>query len=83
MKDALSSAGAAFPLITIHRERIDPKVCYVGKVQRTSQRATTILPISPQAEWESEERYRLKDITFLEFGGAYEILLARMAGHIK
>ena len=82
MKEALSSAGAAFPLITIYRERLDRTVCYVGKVRRTSQRATTILPISPQAEWEPEERYQLKDITFLEFGGAYEVLLARMADRI-
>jgi hypothetical protein len=82
MKAALSSAGAAFPLITIHRERMDRTVCYVGKVRGTSQRATTILPISPQAEWEPEERYQLKDVTLLEFGGAYEILLARMDGHV-
>ena len=57
-------------------------VCYVGQVRRTSQRATTILPISPDAEFEPEERCQLKDVTLLEFGGAYEILLARMAGHI-
>jgi len=82
MKEAVSSVGAAFPLITIHRERIDRTVCYVGKVRRTSQRATTILSISPQAEWEPEECYQLKDITLLEFGGAYETLLARMAGNI-
>jgi hypothetical protein len=81
-KEAVSSAGATFPLITIHRERLDRTVCYVGKVRRTSLRATTILPISPQAEWEPEECYQLKDITFLEFGGAYETLLARFANNI-
>jgi hypothetical protein len=80
MKEAVSSAGAAFPLITIHRERIDRGACYVGRLQKTNQRTATILPISPQAEWESaEEPYQLKDITRLEFGGAYENLLARMA----
>jgi hypothetical protein len=42
----------------------------------------TILAISPQAEWEEEERYELRDITLLEFGGAYEILLTRMASQI-
>jgi hypothetical protein len=79
MKEAVSSAGATFPLITIHQERIDRNVCYVGKLRRTSQRATTILSISTEAEWEEEERYQLRDITRLEFGGAYENLLARLA----
>ena len=73
MQEAISSAGRAFPLITIHRERIDREVCEVGRLRRTSQRAMTILAISPQAEWEEEERYELRDITLLEFGGAYEI----------
>ena len=80
MREAVSSAGVAFPLITVHRERIRRNAFYVGKVLRTSQRATTLLPISPGAEWELEERYQLKDITLLEFGGAYEDLLFRMAG---
>lgn len=82
MKEALDSAGAAFPLITIHCERIDRGVCYVGRLQKTNQRTATILSISPQAEWEMEERYQLKDITLLEFGGTYENLLARMASPI-
>jgi len=82
MKQALASAGAAFPLITIHRERIDRTICEVGRLLRTNQRAMTIRAISPQAEWEREERYQLRDITLLEFGGAYEILLSRMATQI-
>src|ERR1035441_9335989 len=31
MKEALSSAGQAFPLVTIHRERIERRVCYVDR----------------------------------------------------
>ena len=81
MKDALSSTGATFPLMTINRERIDREVCEAGRALRTSQRAMTILAISSQAEWGTEEPYQLRDITLLEFGDTYEILLARMAGH--
>jgi hypothetical protein len=80
MKEAVSTVGAAFPPIAIHRERLHRGVCYVGRLQKTNQRAATILPISPQAEWEAaEECYQLKDITLLEFDGTYENLLARMA----
>jgi hypothetical protein len=79
MKAAISSAGAAFPLITIHRERMKRGVCFVGRMLRTSQRAMTIISISPEAEWEDDKCYSLRDITLLEFGGAYEKLLTQMA----
>lgn len=79
LSEALSSAGSGFPLITIHRERLNKRVCYVGKFLSASQRAVAIRPISPQAEWEGEERYSLRDITLLEFGGEYERLLYQIA----
>ena len=79
LKDVISSAGSVFPLLTIHREYIKRGVCDVGKLVRVSQRVMTILSITPQAEWEEEESYLLKDITLLEFGGAYEKLLSRMS----
>ena len=79
MKAALASAGAVFPLITVHRERISKQVCYVGKFLRANQRSVTIRAISPQAEWEEEENYSVREITLLEFGGVYERLLQQMA----
>jgi hypothetical protein len=78
MKEALGSAGTAFPLITIHRERIKKAVCHVGKFLRTNQRVMTIQALSPQAEWVEEESYSLREITLLEFGGEYERLLQQM-----
>ena len=79
LQTASATAGAAFPLITIHREHIKKRVCRVGRMLRTSRRALTIFSISTQAEWEGEESFLLRDITLLEFGGTYERLLARMA----
>ncbi len=76
---ALASAGKAFPLVTIHTERLKRDVCYVGRVLRVSQRALTLLDISPQAEWDDEESYLLKDITLIDFGNTYGRLLARLA----
>jgi hypothetical protein len=82
MKESAASAGASFPLITIHRERIKKGVCFVGRFVRASQRSITIESITPQAEWEGQENYRLKDITLLEFGGVYENLLSALAGPV-
>jgi hypothetical protein len=79
MQAALTSAGKVFPLITIHPERAQKGICYVGRMLRTSQRTLTILSISPEAEWDGEDCYSLRDITLLEFGTAYEKLLTQMA----
>ncbi|MBL8211621.1 MAG: hypothetical protein JNK87_12950 [Bryobacterales bacterium] len=81
MQEAALTAGAAFPLITIHQERLDRNVCFVGKVERVTRRRVTILPISPAGNWETKrEHYEIADITRIDFGGAYETLLARMGG---
>jgi hypothetical protein len=82
-KESAASAGASFKLITIQRECIQKDVCYIGKLIRVSQRAITIQPITPQAEWEGQERYQLKDITLLGFGGVYEHLLGALAKPIS
>jgi hypothetical protein len=42
MKEALGSAGTAFSLITIHRERIERGVCHVVNFLRTNQRGMTM-----------------------------------------
>jgi hypothetical protein len=79
LREAAESAGAKFPLLTVYRERIKKDVCYVGKFERASQRALTMREISPQAEWEDEETFELRDITKLEFDGTYERLLYALA----
>jgi hypothetical protein len=79
LRQALCSAGKAFPLVTIHTERVRRGVCYVGRVLGTTQRALTLFSISPQADWDEEESYLLKNISLIEFGGTYERLLARIA----
>ena len=80
MRDALTSAANRFPMITIHREQLYPGVCEVGRLLRTSQRSVALLAVGPKGTWEREESFLLRDITLLEFGGAYEKLLTRMAG---
>lgn len=78
LKEIIATAGEVFPLLTLHRERLNRKVCYLGKFLQVNGRSVTLRDISPGAEWGGKERYALNDITLLEFGRAYNTLLARM-----
>lgn len=77
----LSSANANFPLLTVHLEKLDPTTCFVGRVQKLTSKTLLLEEISPAACWEHTRRYKLKDITRIDFGGAYEAALALVAAH--
>jgi hypothetical protein len=79
MKQVLASA-ASVPLVVIHRERTHPGVCQIGRVLSTSQRSVVLQLVSPSGVWEEKEKFLLREITLVEFGGGYERLLARIAG---
>ncbi len=69
------SANRVFPLITIHRERMDDSVCFIGRVEKLTDRTVTLKEIDPAAKWERTRRYRFADITRIDFGGPYESAL--------
>ena len=77
----LTSASAAFPLVAIHAERIDPGVCWIGVAQSVRRGWLTLLEINPDATWDDEPtRHRLRDITRVSFDGDYERAL-HLVGH--
>lgn len=77
----LRSAGRAFPLVTIHRHRIAPDECHIGRVLAVQPESMTMQCIWPGAVWSTEAtRYRLRDITRIDCGGIYEHALARVGG---
>jgi hypothetical protein len=77
----LTSANAAFPLVTIHRERIDPDVCWIGRVMSIERGRVALLEIGPDATWDKEAtNFRLSEITRVEFGGDYEDALSLVGG---
>lgn len=79
--DLLTSAARKFPLVTIHRERINPDVCHIGRVQGVSRRQVMLLEIGPDARWDAKpESYRLSEITRIDFGGRYEHALHLIGG---
>jgi hypothetical protein len=80
--ELLVSAGRAFPLVTIHREEVDPKVCWIGRVMHVKGGRVSLLEIDPAAEWRQQPNdYRLSEITRVNFGGDYENALYLVGGN--
>jgi hypothetical protein len=81
VEELLLSANKAFPLITIHRERIKPESCWIGKVEKVERGRVTLMEIGPDAKWdEKPSTYKLSEITCVEFGGEYETALHLVGG---
>jgi hypothetical protein len=73
MSALLRSAGNSFPLVTIHREVVDPDVCHIGEIKSVSRTAVVLREITPDATWEEKiYQYPLSEITRVDFGGSYE-----------
>ena len=77
----LASANKAFPLVTIHEERVDPTVCWIGRVLKVDRGRVSLLEISPDATWdERPNEHELREITRVDFGGDYENALCLVGG---
>jgi hypothetical protein len=81
LSELLLSANKAFPLVTIHREIVDPEVCHIGRIVGISNGRVSLLEIGPNALWDKEiSEYRLREITRVDFGGGYEEALNLVGG---
>jgi hypothetical protein len=79
--ELLATAGRAFPIVTIHRENVDPDVCHIGRVDTVDKNKVELLEIGPDADWETEPlAYRTREITRVDFGGGYEDALVLVGG---
>ncbi len=84
IEELLLSAGRQFPLVTIHREKVDLEVCWIGRVLGVERGRVSLLGITPNATWEDEsESYRVGEITRVCFGGDYETALHLVSGDPK
>lgn len=81
IQELVLTAGRAFPLVAIHREKINPDVCWIGRVVEVTPEIVRILELGPDAVWETRpEEHRLKEITHVNFGGDYENALYLVSG---
>jgi len=73
IEELLLTANRAFPLVTIHREKVDGGACWIGRVIDVGKGRVTLLEIGADATWDDRlEAYRLSEITRVDFGGEYE-----------
>lgn len=81
-EELLLSASRFFPLLTIHREKIRPGVCWIGRIEEINHGQVSLLEISPAATWDDKPTsYKLSEITSVEFGGEYERALLLVGGN--
>jgi len=81
IEELLVSVNRSFPLVTIHREKVDRDVCEIGRVMRVQNGWLSLLEINPDASWDAQaNQYRLRDITRVDFGGDYEEALHLVGG---
>jgi hypothetical protein len=77
----LESAGALWPLVTIHREEVAPEVCYIGQVVGTNRTQVALREIGPDATWDqTATAHSLREITRISVGGSYEEALFLVGG---
>jgi len=80
IEELVSSAGRVFPFVTIHREKVNPSACWIGRILGIEHGRVSLLEISPDATWEDKpSTYQLKEITRVNFGGDYENALNLVA----
>jgi hypothetical protein len=74
VESILQSANQTFPLVAIHREKIKPGACHIGRVTKISKDKFWMREIDTGASWGDDElfRYKLSDATLVEFDGDYE-----------
>lgn len=76
----LRDAGRAAPLVTVHTERDDPGVCFIGEVTAVEDGAVAMRTIDPDAQWESHlDDWELGEVTRVDLLGDYEGALALVA----
>lgn len=81
LEKLLRTANRAFPLITIHREKVDAGACWIGRVVDLGRGRVTLLEIGPDPSWDDDlETHRLGEITRVDFGGDYENALQLIGG---
>lgn len=68
----LNAVKVRAPLVAIHTEKVDSHRCWIGKIASVTEHSLFLRKISAMAQWIEMERFRLRDITRIDWGGLYE-----------
>lgn len=76
----LESVNKHYSLLAVHREGIRNDECAIGRIEKLTKKTVILQWLNPSAQWDGySPRYRLTDITKIDFGGLYEDALALVA----
>ncbi|AKU93891.1 hypothetical protein AKJ09_00555 [Labilithrix luteola] len=77
----LLSASRGWQLVAVHREKVDPDVCEVGRVREANAKTYVLHPVDLEGVFERElETFPSRDVTRVDFGNGYEEALAMAGG---
>lgn len=63
---------SGYEIVTIHRELVRPDECEIGKLCDTTEDKYTLDWITPDGEWEPDDRpFKFTDVTRLDWGDEY------------
>ena len=74
--DALTSASALAPLISVHEERWENEPVWIGRLERVRTKSYWMTPIDPAGRWEEPERFTFKNLTRIGVLDRYAMALA-------
>ncbi|GAA3666391.1 hypothetical protein GCM10023081_01590 [Arthrobacter ginkgonis] len=80
-RDVLDSVSAGHRAFSVHRDEISPNTYLMGSPIEWCRRSFWFLTVDPKARWErTMTRIRLRDVTQVAFGSAYETAILATAG---
>ncbi len=78
--EILQTANKKFRLLVIEREKVNNKICNIGKLETVKKKSFTLKEIDADAVWIESFKYKFDDLTKVGFGGHYENTLSLVAG---
>lgn len=79
----LDSVSENYAMFVIESERVEPGICFIGVAEGLTKRSLWMKKFSSNAKWIDTEKFKLKDITSINFGGGYVNALIWMDTHAQ
>lgn len=77
----IESAAAFESLVSLHIEREDPDVCFIGAPVDSRRHSVWLRGISPEATWDdTRSRWRYSQVTRVDLAGRYTYALLEVVG---
>ena len=76
LSSLLFSVSENYPLFMIETECKEPGIGFVGRIEKLTKRNIWLEKIKSTTEWIGVEKFKLKDITCVDFGDGYVEALA-------